>query len=134
MDDRPIQKALETALAGLGYPVLPENTKKAPPEGVPYIRSTFAPAGVAAAAIGVSAKARVSGAFLVDVFDPVPNGPAAAAGMAAGVLAAFQMGTVLTSGTVSVTIIRAYRSAGFVDDGGFYQVPISIEWRADIDR
>jgi hypothetical protein len=86
-----------------------------------------------AAAISEAAANRHVGVFHVNVYDPAGTGEGAAAAEAERIAACFKRGTVLTYSGVSVHIERAYIERGLPQaDPAWFQVPVVIEWRADV--
>jgi hypothetical protein len=125
-----VQAALAVQLASLGEPVQWENTPFTP-GAVRWMRETFKPSPTAAASLGTDGFNRLTGVYLVDIFAPPATGREDGNDLFALLAAAFPRGGALTYETTTVRIVRTYRSGGTVK-GDWYQVPVAIEYQADV--
>lgn len=86
-----------------------------------------------AVALSADADNRHVGIFHVNVFDPAGAGDGATTAEAERIAACFKRGTVLTYSGVTVNIVSAHIERGLPQaDPAWFQVPVVIEWRADV--
>lgn len=125
------QRALEKALEGVsGIPVLAwENTGYEPVIGTPWARPLFKPFYHRSAGIGVGAPQKIEGLYLIDLFYPTGNGPAAAGAMAQTLINTFSPGTTLTESGTNVHVEYTERKAG-EPDGQWFMIPVTMKWYA----
>jgi len=84
-------------------------------------------------ALSSDAANRHVGVFHVNVYDPPGGGDGAATAEAERIAACFKRGTVLTYSGVTVHIVSAHIERGLPQaDPAWFQVPVVIEWRADV--
>lgn len=112
-----------------------ENLKFTPATGTRWYDAHVMTGKPMAAAISEAAPNRHVGVFHVNVYDPAGSGEGAAYAEAERIAACFKRGTVLTYSGVSVHIERAYIERGLPQaDPAWFQVPVVIEWRADVSN
>jgi hypothetical protein len=127
---REIRAALETTLAGIGG--LPsdiqwENVTFDTPDDTPYLRTSVQFVTREPATIGFTHTVESAGIFLVDVFCPENSGPRTADDYADIITAAFEAGTQMTSGSVTVRTNFVKAGPG-MPDGLYYMVPVTVSW------
>lgn len=127
-----IRAALEAEIANVtGIPSAAnrawENVRFKPTPNTSWVRMTLSPTGSRPAVRGPNPQLRYDGLFLVDVFVPEANGPAAADTLADNIRNSFTVDDVLTSGSTSVRFNYSERGQGF-SDSPWYVVPVSISW------
>ncbi len=131
MSMQDIHIALRVQLTTLSVAKSYENVKYEPTVGTAYVRERFLPDASVQESLGSAGYNRITGVYLIDAFCPAGEGVDDAEDLADTVLAAFARGSVLTSSGVSVVIEKSYRSAGR-SESDWYQVPIVVQFRADI--
>ena len=126
-----VHTLIEDRVAGTtGLPVLQrENTRITPAAGSPWSRFTMLPAQTQQESLGITGKDRLIGFAQLDLFYPADSGTATANAMADAVIAHIPRGLILEDMTVRVVIQTSWRGIGQRVDQ-YYQVPISISWRA----
>lgn len=137
-----IRNALEAHVSNIvGVPSTPsvaaandwENVLFTPdvdPVPVGFFRIRFAPTSRRPTDITATGVKRYDGLFLIDVFWPSNEGPNAADEKADAIIDAYDAGGTLTSNGVNVRLEYAERRAGAIFDPPWYQVPVSIKWKA----
>ena len=108
-----------------------ENVPFTPVNPTPWQRINLLPARTLNPTLGDSFK-RETGIFQVTLNYPENAGPAAAATQAELIRAQFVRGTSLISGKVRVLIDEAPYVSPAMSDGGWYRLPISIPFIADV--
>lgn len=130
MSQASISAALATRLNTLagGYSVQWENAPLNPPAGV-YLAEAFLPAATMAVGVASTSSDEYAGIYQVTVMSPKggTKGPSRAACDA--VLAHFPRGLRVSSGGITVAVLRASMGPALMD-GDRYAVPISIDYRA----
>lgn len=104
-----------------------ENTIYKPKEGVGYLRPFMLTAEPRQATVGTNGVDRVAGIYQIDVSEPKDAGKGAVMRKVDEVIAQFARGLNLTSGAVTLTIMRSWPGPAFTRDG-FYIVPVSVSW------
>lgn len=107
-----------------------QNVRFEPTTGTTWVRMTLNPSRRRPQDVTATGLQRYDGLFLVDVFAPEANGPAAAETLADAVVDSFEAGTVLSSGGQTIEIEWAEISTSAVADSPWFQVPITIKWKA----
>lgn len=109
-----------------------ENKAFTPTTGTRYYRATFLPGIPRSAGIGLAPMRHV-GVFAVDIFEPAGRDHVAVTTEAERIVAAFQRGLALSYSGLVVHIDRSYVARiGAQPDPAWFQVPVRIEWRADV--
>jgi hypothetical protein len=131
-----IRAALENALAAISddpvFPTAYENARFKPEVGTPFQSAYLLPADPSNPTMGDN-HYREQGIFQVSLYYPTKAGSGAAAARAEVIKAAFYRGASFTSGGVTVRIEATPSVApGFVDDDGWWVLPIRIRWFADV--
>lgn len=132
MKENLIESALNAQLDSLGLPTSWENITFAPVIGVLWIRPTFMPGQARAAAIGVNAQDRITGIYQIDVFAPADEGVYAGGQQVSVIMTAYKRGTALVYSGVTVKINKVWRSTARPGTD-WYQIPVIVEWQADVD-
>ena len=132
MKENLIESALNAQLKTLGILTSWENIGYKPTKGTLWIRPTFMPGQSRAAAIGVNAQDRITGIYQVDVFAPADNGVYDGGQQVDAIMTVYKRGTALTYSGVTVKINKVWRSTARPEPD-WYQIPVIIEWQADVD-
>lgn len=132
MKENLIESALNAQLDTLGLITSWENKRFDPGKGVLWIRPTFIPGKSKAAAIGMNAQDRIIGIYQIDVFAPADEGVYDGGQQVDAIQTAFKKGTALVYSGVTVKINRVWRSTGRPGTD-WYQIPVIVEWQADVD-
>jgi len=105
-------------------------TEPDPEDGWPWVRPTFFPDDAPPVSIGLNPLIRRIGRYQIDLFWPASTGAGAAspATCADVMLGTFKAGTTITAGSYKVQLTRAERANGRDDEGGWYHIPVKIEW------
>lgn len=112
------------AMSGLP-PVAYENQPYTPVTGTLFLRENLLPADIDALTVADGDSMQYNGIYQVTVFAPAGEGAATGRAMAESVALHFKRGTAVPGGRVlSVSIAAAQQ------DGGWYQIPVSINYRA----
>lgn len=110
-----------------------ENKAFSPAPETRYYRATFIPGTPRSAGIGLAPMRHV-GVFIVDVFEPANADHVNVTTEAERIAAAFQRGLALSYSGVIVHVDRSYVARiGAQPDPAWFQVPVRIEWRADVE-
>lgn len=128
-----VRNLLETQLNTLtpAIDVAWQNVPYTPKSAKPWIRVNLMPAKTQNPTFGDGFK-RETGIFQLTLAYPENAGPQAAELKSEDIRALFLRGLRLTNGKVSVLIDEApFIAAGF-NDSGYFKVPISVPWIADI--
>lgn len=128
-----IRKLLEVQLNSIASP-LPtawQNVPYAAQTGTAWQRVNLLPARTENPTFGDGFK-RETGIFQVTLAYPENAGPQVIETKAEQIRAQFPRGLRLTSGKVSVLIDEAPSVAPSFNDGGFFRIPISIPYLADV--
>lgn len=104
-----------------------ENTIYKPREGIGFLRTFLLPAEPRQATVGTNGVDRVAGIYQVDVCEPKDDGNGAILRKVDLVVAQFARGLNLTSGAVTLTIVRSWPGPAFNRDS-FYCIPVSVSW------
>lgn len=132
-----IKEALNAHLAGLvlspSLPIAWTNVGFTPPidttgKPKPYLRATFLKNPNVRRSINPSATHRMSGLYQVDVYYPAGSGEIAASEIAAAVVARFDAGTKLETGTITVRVDERPTDGNALIDGVLMQIPVTIRW------
>jgi hypothetical protein len=107
-----------------------ENVRFEPTTGSKWIRSTFRPTRRRPLDVTAKGLQRYDGLFLVDIFIPEGGGPSEADTLADNVVNSFEAGTILTANGQEVMIEHAEISEALNEDSPWYQVPVTIKWKA----
>lgn len=132
MKENLIESALNAQLNTLSLPTAWENSFFSSTKGVLWIRPTFMPGQSRAAAIGVNAQDRITGIYQVDVFAPADEGVYDGGQEVSTIMTAYKRGTALVYSGVTIKIIKVWRSTARPETD-WYQIPVIIEWQADVD-
>lgn len=127
---RALEVQLATIVAGGAPEIAWENERFEPTVGAAWLRPVFAPQSSRPTDVTASGLKRYDGTFLVDVFAPQGNGPAAADVLAASVIAAFAPGTPLTKGSVTVQVEWSEVFSAATLDPPWYTVPTTVKWKS----
>lgn len=128
-----IRAALEQHLAALvpDLPTAVENTKFTPPtNGGPYQEAHVLPADPITPMDTLSFIEQ--GIFQVTLCYPLGAGSRDAADRAEAVRSHFARGTPLTAGGISVTITSVPSVAKGDPENGYWKVPVTIRWQAQV--
>lgn len=126
---RLLEQRLNTATAPL--PTAWQNVPYTAQPGVPWQRINLLPARTENPTFGDAFK-RETGIFQVTLAYGENAGPQTIEAKAEDIRALFPRGLRLTSGKVSVLIDEAPFTAPPFNDGGFFRLPVSVPWIADI--
>jgi hypothetical protein len=128
-----VRAALESRLNNMANPISTawENAHFAPVAGTPYQAAYLLPATPDNPTMGDSFY-REQGIFQVSLFYLLQEGPATAAARAELIRTAFKRGTALTSGTVTVRILRTPEIGQGRVDGDRWHVPVKCTYFAGI--
>ena len=139
MSYKVIRQLLETRLAQMpgGLTTAWENAQLDESQGGPYQRVYLLPGQTEQPTMGSltgsgTALQREVGLLQVSLYYPQNAGPGDAAAMAETLRARFPRGLVLTSGSVRVVIEQAPSIGPSLTEGGFYVLPVSVFYRADV--
>jgi Bacteriophage related domain of unknown function len=132
MKENLIESALNAKLDTLNLPTSWENKSFDPIIDTLWIRPTFIPGQSKAAAIGVNAQDRITGIYQVDVFAPADVGVYDGGQQVSAVMTAYKRGTALIYSGVTVKITKVWRSTARPGPD-WYQIPVIVEWQADVD-
>ena len=105
-----------------------ENVKYTPAVGTIYVRPTLIPGDTTQASLGTSGTDESIGIYQVDVFTEAGQGKNEAVVMADKIANRFKRGTVMTYNGVNVRVISVSRQVGFNDAGGYYMIPVEINY------
>lgn len=100
-----------------------------PAEG--YLRATHVPNTVNQVTLGDLGKNRHIGLFQIDVFWPQNAGDIAPMERAGAVAAHFKRGTVLTSESAVIRIIRPPSIAQALQSAPYIMIPVTIQYQVD---
>ena len=128
-----VRQLLEQRLASMAGVLATawENVSYKPQVGVAYQRAFLLPGQTEQPTFGDSFRREV-GLLQVTLFYPENDGSGAAMAYAEQLRSHFARGTVLASGSVRV-VVEATPSIGAANnDGGFYVLPVSVNYRADV--
>lgn len=128
-----IRAALESHISNV--PGIPadrawQNVRFEPTTGTTWVRMTLTPSRRRPQDVTANGLQRYDGLFLVDIFAPESNGPGPAETLADAVVGSFEAGTVLSSGGQTIEIEWAEISTAATDDPPWFQVPVTIKWKA----
>ena len=128
-----IRKLLEVQLNTLGpFATAWENVPYSPQTGTPWQRVNLLPAQTENPTFGEDFR-RPIGLLQVTLFYPLNMGAGAAETRAEAIHNAFKRGTTLIDGTLRVLIERSpYNGPGFVLEGSWYALPVSIPYMGDV--
>lgn len=104
-----------------------ENVNFNPPNNASYIKARLVPTIRRPAVRGTNPQMYYQGYYLIEVYCPEGNGPAAADALANSIIDAFEATTDLSLGAFRLPIRYAERDLG-VREGAFYKVEIRIGW------
>lgn len=110
-----------------------ENVRFEPSDDQKWIRMTFQPSRRRPLNVNPGAtldKSRYDGIFVIDVFAPEGDGPNTAESLADNIVDAFEAGTVLSANSQDVEIRYAEIGNAPNEDSPWYQVPVTIGWKA----
>jgi hypothetical protein len=131
-----IRAALDTAIetvAGSAVVAWPNTADDEPAAATLWYRPTFMPGEPWAVELMENGRNRHVGLYQIDVFSKLGEGEGVANGYADAIVAAFKRGTVLTYGTTSVVIEKAWRETGRPDpEVPYWHIPVRVRWRADL--
>lgn len=135
MSYKTVRMLLEQRLANLpsGLPTAWENTAYDPVVGTPYQRASLLPAQTEQPTLGDGFRREV-GLMQVSLYFPENEGPGAAMTQAEAIREHFARGTTLINGSVRVVIERTPSIGLAFPDGGFYALPVSIDFFADVSN
>lgn len=108
-----------------------ENVPFAPVNPTPWQRINLMPARTLNPTFGDAFK-RETGIFQITLNYPENAGPSAATSRAELIRAQFVRGLALTSGTLRVLIDQAPFIASGTNDGGWFRLPVSVPFIADV--
>ena len=126
-----VQVALNKRLAALldsespKVPLIEENVEF--PASRLFVRATFATGEPVAAGLGQSAKTRIEGDYVIDVFLRTRTGKGQASQLSDKISNHFARGTVIPAGSVNIRVRSAGPTGGTIDDG-LYHLPIHVRW------
>lgn len=112
-----------------GWPIAYPNLAYEPTTGTDYLRLSFIPALTEQADLGTNGLNSNIGIAQVDVFSAGQDGWSEAFDKADDIAEHFKRGTKLTNGGIVVTI-QSVELGPPLNEGGWYQLPISINYRA----
>lgn len=129
-----IRSALESQVANIsGVPSAAnrawQNVQFTPTTGTSWIRMTFQPTRRRPQDVTADGLQRFDGLFLIDIFSPEGNGPAAAETLADATVDAFEAGTVLSANGQVLMIEYAEIDRAPNQDSPWFQVPVTIKWK-----
>jgi len=128
-----VRAALETKLNAMTPAISTawENLPYTPVAGTPYQAAYVMPASPDNSVLG-GGYHKKQGIFQIDLMYPIQAGTATAAARAELIETWFKQGTSMTSGSVTVKIMKTpYVAQGRVEDDR-WRVPIKITWQAEI--
>ena len=130
-----IQMLLETQLnsLGLGFPIAWDNTDFTPNPTTLWLSPSILPAGGQAAGLGYNAQNRHDGIFQITVFAPARDGHALGMSIADQIATGFKRGMSFTTGNTVLRVISISRNTS-IEDGDWFQVPVSIQFFAYADN
>lgn len=134
-----IRQLLEVHLNALGggLPTAWENVPYKPVVGTPYQRVNLLPAETDNPTMGVmegsgAALKREAGVFQLTLFYPLNEGAGNATARAELLRNHYKRGTVLASGNVRLVIDSSPSVGRALVDEGYFVVPVSVPYRADV--
>jgi len=136
MSYRLIQNILDTQLATVSdLPVLIKQNESGALEARydRYVRSTLLPAETVDLTMGLSGFDQMQGLFQIDVFMPADDGIDGSNYMADQIIAAFPSSNTLTSGSVSVRILKVWLEPS-QQSTNYLMTPVMIRWQTCIAR
>jgi len=130
-----VRAALESQVANIaGVPSAAnrawQNVQFTPTTGTSWIRMTFQPTRRRPQDVTADGLQRFDGLFLIDVFAPEGNGPADAEVLADATVDAFEAGTILSANGQTIMIEYAEVASAPNQDSPWFQVPVTIKWKA----
>lgn len=133
MSDDVIRRLLESRLNGAsaGFATAWENVPFSPVQGTPYQAPVLLPAQTQDPTMG-DGYSRPLGIFQVTLVFPAGAGAQAAQARAKAVLAHFPKGLSLTEGAVTVRVMRTPWASGGASVDGWYRLPVSIPYEAEV--
>lgn len=127
-----ISAALSSRLNSMANlpPVVWENSDTySPVSGTPYLAEHYLPAPTVPVGVADNSSNDFRGVYQIDIRAPLNKSKFKANQIADQVLAHFRRGTEMTFGGIKVRVETADRAQGR-PDGGWWFVPVSINWRA----
>ena len=135
MSDALIRAAFESRLkawAAAQTPPIPvawENVPFNPPK-TRYARAFVLPAPTVSLTLDRTHRQR-KGVYQVTLVMPIGSGAGAAAALCASIDAAFPIGTLLTQGGLTVTLLTPFSPATAIQEPERFAVPVSAQYQAD---
>jgi hypothetical protein len=127
-----IRNALELHLSTIvSAPIIVwENEDYDSSSGTPYIHAQLRPLVCKPESLGQLALTQYEGGFQIDLNYPLNQGPQSADVIADQIVGSlFKWGTILTTDTCLIRVLRSERSGPVFNDT-WYRVPISVQWYA----
>jgi len=130
-----IQNLLEVQLnsLALGCPIAWDNTDYTPNPTTLWVSPSLLPSNGQPAGLGPNAQNRHDGIFQLTVYAPARDGRALGLSTADIIATGFKRGTTLATGNTSVRITAVSRNPS-VEDGDWFQVPVSLSYIAYADN
>ena len=131
MSHRKISAALSTRLGALASapPIAYENAGYTPIEGTTWLRESYLPATSTTVGIGPSDSTDFIGVYQISIYAPLDDYKLEAHQLIDSITAHFVRGTVLTFEAQKVVIEQVDVSQGLAS-GGWFLMPVSVNWRA----
>ncbi len=108
-------------------PVFYDNLAETPPDSAPWVRLTVTHGDGAQVAMGATRRWRHAGLAVVQVFVPAGEGDGTALAIADDAASVFR------GVSVAGVSFRAPGLARLGPEGAWYQVQVSVPWRADLE-
>lgn len=135
MSQKAIRAALETELNTWAiantFAVAFENRAYTPMTGTKYVRVFLLPAETQNPSLGTDHK-RKTGIMQASLYMPFGTGPGTGETLADSLAATFERGTSFTASGVTVRILDDPSIAPALPGDGWYAIPVSIRYQADI--